>query len=332
MTRLIKTRIANGSSRSASGWTGKLLLPLIEDEECLIALAQLIQDIINNNLSEDSKQILLLSRLIALSKPNDLTTPRPIAVGDVFYKTAALYTLYLINKDLPSIFKDIQLGVGVKGGSELAAHIIQAAIDTRGPNSTTVLFDQQNGFNAASREEMITEAFKYQCLAPAWNLIQFGYGNPSLLALVSQGEIVDVILSQEGCRQGDPIGTLLFCLYFMPKIEAIANVVPGKAKTPTAIVDDLTITTDDHSQALSVYDKANSILKLNKNKTKILWPHDHDPPPELVQGCLLRNVELIRGATKALGTLVGVGDQNFTDFAVSKVESYDGLLEAVEHP
>ena len=67
----IVRRAANGSSRDASGWTAELLVVLLDDEECMAGLTDLIQDILNNNLNEDSRQLILLSKLIALQKAND---------------------------------------------------------------------------------------------------------------------------------------------------------------------------------------------------------------------------------------------------------------------
>ena len=128
----IVRRAANGSSRDASGWTAELLVVLFDDEECMAGLTDLIQDILNNNLNEDSRQLTLLSKLIALQKANDPSTPRPIAIGGVLYKIAALYALELIRDQLLPIFDDIQLGIGAPGGAARAAHALQAAFNFRG--------------------------------------------------------------------------------------------------------------------------------------------------------------------------------------------------------
>ena len=56
---------------------------------------------------------------------------RPIAVGEVLYKLAAMYALEDIGQsNLSSLFPDIQVGVAVKGGAEQALHIMQSLLET----------------------------------------------------------------------------------------------------------------------------------------------------------------------------------------------------------
>ena len=326
----IVRRAANGSSRDASGWTAELLVVLLDDEECMAGLTDLIQDILNNNLNEDSRQLILLSKLIALQKANDPSTPRPIAIGGVLYKIAALYALELIRHQLLPIFDDIQLGIGAPGGAARAVHALQAAFDFRGKGATGVFFDQKNAFNSASRSNMLLAVFSEASLAPIWKFVEFGYGGPSLLVLVQKGEIVASILSQDGSRQGDPLGSLLYCLFLMPKIRDITSVCDQGSHSEFAIVDDLSVVTDEWEQAVGAFDKANEVLQLNKHKTKFLWPHDSPPPAGLVQACRDRGVELLLGTAEVLGAIVGTGDSDFEDFAIHKVESYMPLMDILK--
>lgn len=332
LKKIIKERLANGSARSATGWTAELLLPLIEDEVCMRGLGDIVQDIMNNNVSEDGRQILLLGKLIAVQKHGDPTTPRPVTIGDILYKAAAVYGLKLVEGALPPIFKGIQLGLGEPGGSIRAIHTIQAAMDMLGELSVLLKLDQKNGFNAAERTEMLQQAYSIESLSPIWNLLDFGYGGPSQLVVLDKGRIIASILSQQGSKQGDPLGTLLFCLYFMPKIQEITRDIPKQEHCAVAIVDDCNIVTSVWTQSIQAYDMANRILNLNQGKTKILWPHGNDPPEGLVDACRTRGIALVTGTLEALGGLVGYGDEDFEDFAVGVVDSYAPVFEMLKQP
>jgi hypothetical protein len=56
---------------------------------------------------------------------------RPIAVGEIFYKVAACYSIEEIGEtNIHSLFPNIQVGVGVKGGAERAIHLVQSWLET----------------------------------------------------------------------------------------------------------------------------------------------------------------------------------------------------------
>lgn len=60
LAELIRSRLKNGSSPGPSGWTGELVAPLVDDAECLSALALLVSDILNGNLSEQPRGLLFV--------------------------------------------------------------------------------------------------------------------------------------------------------------------------------------------------------------------------------------------------------------------------------
>jgi len=127
LAKVIKTMLANGSSPGVSKWTGEMIASLIETPSCLKGLAMLTQDIINGDIPRDAREILLSSRLVPIAKSDGGL--RPIAMGESFYKLAALYVLNGFDADhMRAIFPEVQLGVGVAGGPEIAVHRIQAAL------------------------------------------------------------------------------------------------------------------------------------------------------------------------------------------------------------
>ena len=81
MAKLLR-RSDNGSASGPSGWGGNMLSSLTQSALCRMGIIALLKDIVNNNLPERARQLLLASRLVALVKPGGGKL-RPIAVGDV---------------------------------------------------------------------------------------------------------------------------------------------------------------------------------------------------------------------------------------------------------
>ncbi len=99
LARLIRSSLANGSSPGPSGWTGDLLLALIDDHDCLIGLGTLVKDIINGSLTGAARDLLVSSTLIATKKSSGGF--RSIAMGESFYMLACLYTFSLVRLQNP---------------------------------------------------------------------------------------------------------------------------------------------------------------------------------------------------------------------------------------
>ncbi len=189
LAAILKKHIVNGAAPGCSGLSGELLAPLVEDPTCLSGLAGIVEDICNNDLGEHARQLLLQSKLLAFVKP-DSDKPRPIAIGEVLYKLATAYGLEMANQKpahgnpgddgvssvLRAVFDVIQLGIGVPGGAELAFHILQARLETIGPNGAALLADIENAFNSRDRAVMLEELYAEPRLMFLWNLAAFGYG------------------------------------------------------------------------------------------------------------------------------------------------------------
>ena len=68
LRRVISSKLKNGSAGGPSGWTGELVAPLADDEECLQGLAALVRDILNGVLDANSRSLLMASLLIPGAK------------------------------------------------------------------------------------------------------------------------------------------------------------------------------------------------------------------------------------------------------------------------
>ena len=107
------------------------------------------------------------------------------------------------------------MGFGIPGGAEAIVHSVRHFL-LENEDSILVKLDYTNAFNSISRSEMIlTVKEKYPHMLP---FILQCYGTKSFLCYGNE-----IILSEEGVQQGDPLGPLLFCLLIQPIVESIQS-------------------------------------------------------------------------------------------------------------
>jgi hypothetical protein len=96
---------------------------------------------------------LLDSTLIGLEKPGSNGGVRPIAIGEAWLRLAGLCAMGACPGVGPAL-APLQLGVGVRGGSQCMGHAIRAGI-AEDPSRVTVQLDWRNAFNTVSRDAML---------------------------------------------------------------------------------------------------------------------------------------------------------------------------------
>jgi hypothetical protein len=103
----------------------------------------------------------------------------------------------------------------------------------------TVALDAVNAFNmplrSCIRDILLSSPDKYGHLYALWNL---AYSEPSNLHYMTK-DGQDVILSQRGTRQGDPLAALLFALVLTPILKEAQRHFPDL--DIYAYLDDITI-------------------------------------------------------------------------------------------
>ena len=186
--KLIASQLKNGSAGGPSGWTGELVAPLVDDAECLRGLAALVRDIINGELDAHARSLLMASLLIPGAKAGGGV--RPIAISESFYKLSTIYAISLVRDSLPGLFEPIQLGVGAKGGSERALHLIQAGLETMSADSILLKCDIRNAVNERKRDQILKELYRTAVLRPLWRLSHWAYKDVSELLVFIMASIV----------------------------------------------------------------------------------------------------------------------------------------------
>ena len=116
-------RSDNGSASGPSGWGGNMLSSLAQSDLCRAGIIALLKDIINGNLPDRARELLLASRLVALTKA--VGKYRPIAVGELFPRLAGKLAMNKVTSAAAALLAPHQLGVGVPCGAERVVHTLQ---------------------------------------------------------------------------------------------------------------------------------------------------------------------------------------------------------------
>ena len=153
---------------------------------------------------------------------------QPIAIGYILRRLAAkcanTHALHTIGaKLLPE-----QLGLGTPGGCKAAVHATRCFLANMPPDYLLAKLDFSNAFNNILRDAMLSAAAEH--VPSIYQFCPLSYEKTTLLKFSSH-----IILSQEGCQQGYPLGPLLFCLAIHPLI------VSCNSSQKMAFMDDVTL-------------------------------------------------------------------------------------------
>lgn len=336
--RALIQKAANGSAPGLSGWTGDMLKVIYPDRDCRVGLAKLICDISNGDLPEEAKEYLLPSHLIALPKPTQ--SIRPISMGEIFYRVAALKAVTTVSEVAAKILSPIQFGVGIPAGCEQAVHRLQHQLTRSHPFKLAgIAVDFKNAFNQRNRNDILKELYRYPELKPIWKIVDWAYSNPSALWIRDdEYEMVqpDELQSSEGVKQGDPLGALLFALSMKPIYDHAVECDPTDTTTAVAYLDDCTLVGLPDMNLIRSFiqlkEKARAGgLEVNMDKTKFLWLHsDGTQLPETVIDALHElNLKIEYGAVKILGAPIGTDVKKMQRIATETVKGHERFFNLI---
>ncbi|XP_047992700.1 uncharacterized protein LOC125231302 [Leguminivora glycinivorella] len=153
--------------------------------------------------------------LCALSKKDGGI--RPIAVGSVIRRLTAKLGCQAVRDVMSQYLQPHQIGFGTTRGCEAAIHATRTFVLERdNTDSVLVKVDLRNAFNCLNRDVMLQQVlervpslypFLYQCYSASSNL----YLKDELIS------------SQVGAQQGDPLGPLIFCLAIQQTIVKLKS-------------------------------------------------------------------------------------------------------------
>lgn len=328
--------VANGSAPGPSGWTGEHLAVVARDEECRPGLVAMVQAIINEELSEAAKPLLLSSRLVLVGKKNGGV--RPIAMGETLFKAACMYVrCTIMGTSIAEAFNDgIQYGVAIRGGCDTAILKIQAGLDADHRN-VAILADISNAYNTRERGDIADALHADRSMRPLWRLFRFAYGEASpLLVYGKKGKLEFVQPSCNGVRQGDPLSSVLFALSMREIYAKVSRVVvDGCGVSCVAVQDDLTIigrpTAAAAAMDVFMAECKLSNLKVNRDKCVVCVPGNANPERSSIDAWAAdRGIPLAPSRFVAvLGSAVGHDEAAMSAWAVAHVDKHARFFQLV---
>ena len=307
MRRLI-VQSDNGTAAGPSGWGGNMLSVLVQSDICRLGLIALFRDIINGELPSEARELLLTSRLVALAKPNS-DGLRPIAVGELLYRLAAIVAVRRVSKQAAELLAPHQYGLGVAAGAEKIVHSLQHELTDTDKRLALLQLDIANAFNSCDRARLLTELYELPDLQPLYRLADFAYAQPS--ALVLSGCDGKMIESVQGVRQGDPLSALLFCVYMRNVLQQVSEQTGVRVY---GFFDDISLLGTPQQLVAALGHVQQSLpavsLQLNTAKSHFTYFHDHlTPLTAAVLGVLsASNIELHHSWVSVVGVVVGRDD------------------------
>ena len=235
--------------------------------ELVEALRQLLIIIGSKGVHQCVRSSFFGARLIALTKPNgDL---RPIAVGSTLRRLTAKVLLAQNLEKFKEYLAPHQVGVGVRLGCEAAVHAVRKTISAfrNTVNNKVVLkLDLSNAFNNVRRDIMLQ---RVKSEFP--NLYPFVWAAYCAESSLFFGN--NIIRSQSGVQQGDPLGPALFAMTIHEAVKGITDL-----DTNIWYLDDGTLIGDAGSVQQNVKDLIDVFssigLKLNPRKCELYPLHN----------------------------------------------------------
>ena len=141
---------------------------------------------------------------------------RPISVGEVLRRIVCKAILSICHHDIETCVGTQQLCVGHKSGSEAAIHALKK-IFSNGDTDAVILVDTSNAFNSLNRKNAMENI---QRLCPSLATITGNiYRHAPELFIDDQ-----ILLSQEGTTQGDPLAMAIYAISIMPLVHSLNSI------------------------------------------------------------------------------------------------------------
>ena len=156
----------------------------------------------------------LACRLVALDKCPGVC---PIGIGDTVRRIMAKAVLEITRVDIQDAAGSVQLCAGQISGCEAAVHFVHENFHLENTEAA-LLVDATNAFNSLNR---MSALHNIQLLCPSIAKILINCYRASTKLFIDG----DILCSQEGTTQGDPLGMPMYALATIPLIKNLNSSV-----------------------------------------------------------------------------------------------------------
>ncbi|XP_063368267.1 uncharacterized protein LOC134656640 [Cydia amplana] len=289
--------------------------------QLLNSITKLINKMYTGNINPDIVPILFGANLIALNKKDGGV--RPIAVGTTLRRLASKIAVRHIISKLKPLFEPIQLGFGTKGGCEAAVHSLRTYLS----NTTSEVLIKIDVKNSVNRDTLLTET-KHN-IPEIYNYLLLSYADPTKLLYRE-----NVLSSEVGCQQGDPLGPAIFSLAINPIIKKLNSKFNVWYLDDGTLGGDVDTVTSDLSTIKTEF--RNIGLEINFSKCELYIPNsipNHNNIEENFN-TLTPNIKVVNSESLCLlgSPIFEDSFPNFIENSISKFKKYSNrLLEISPH-
>ena len=178
------------------------------------SLAEVARRLCSSFVDPQALAPFLACRLIALDKCPGV---RPIGIGNTARRIITKAVLLIIRDDIQDAAGSVQLCAGQLSGCEAAVHAVRESF-AEDDTEAALFVDASNAFNSINRMSALHN-IRHLCPSFATILINC-YRAPTKLFIEE-----DIIYSQEGTTQGDPLGMPMYALATLPLIKKLPTSV-----------------------------------------------------------------------------------------------------------
>ena len=278
----------------------------------------------------------LLSALLGLNLGADIDPLiRSLTCGEAILKISGLLVLARMPKsNLAKFLEPFQLGVGVKGGVELAIMRLQRFLEEQGadPDAIVLFLDIADAFMRADRAKMLSAIYAAPELQPSWHLAHWHLGAPNPRYLPLGDGTVYAFHQSQGGPQGDPLMPLWFCVLMHVLLARILVNV----STAACILDDTAA--GGHVSTISkLYTEAVRLapelcgFEINPKKTIVLSASPA-PSQAVVDFVGINGLQFAHGSAAYVGGIVGRNKSAMSAWVVEKARAHIPFFRVLVHP
>jgi hypothetical protein len=181
----------------------------------LSAITSLCNMMLSGDVPEPICPLLYGASLTALNKKDGGV--RPIAVGNVYRRLVSKIACSKVADKLVEKFQPHQLGFGIRSGAEAGGHTARRFFNFNHTELTVFLkVDFLNAFNMVRRDRVLSEVNDH--VPELYSYLHQCYRHHSYLFYQE-----NLIFSQRGVQQGDPLGPALFSLVIQPIVNSMKS-------------------------------------------------------------------------------------------------------------